>query len=532
MAADASRSERPTILLRTDEHEVVAEAIQALRGEPALYQRDGELVRVTRGQPPRQSVVRSSECVRIERLPSAALRELLAARVRFVRIGKDEQEKAAHPPDWLVSEVLARGHWPGIRVLTGVTTTPLLRPDGTILQTSGYDAATGLLYEPAGDHVAIHDHPSAEDARYALEELQELVVDFPFAKAGHQAVYLAALLTPFARHAFAGPAPLFVIDANTPGTGKSLLADVIGMITSGQPMARMPYVKSDDEMRKRITAVAQQGDRLCLIDNVAGVLGGPSLDAALTSVSWRDRILGESKTTREVALNAVWYATGNNIVLGADTGRRALHIRLESPLERPEERRGFAHPDLLRWIGLHRGAYVRAVLTILRAYYVAGQPPVDLQSFGSYEQWSKHVRAPLVWCGCPDPCSTRSELLSVADHENELVRRAVTTLAELITEPGGLTSNELVEKIRRAPTDKYKSVLAEWVGKTDDGGAPQPRAFGMKLRHVRGRVVAGMRVEKAGDRWLVRKDADSDSGASGGSRSGSPARPGSEDTPP
>jgi hypothetical protein len=38
-------------------------------------------------------------------------------------------------------------------------------------------------------------------------------------------------------------------------------------------------------------------------------------------------------------LRIIWYATGNNCQLKADTARRVCHIRLESPDERPELRR-------------------------------------------------------------------------------------------------------------------------------------------------------------------------------------------------
>jgi hypothetical protein len=39
-------------------------------------------------------------------------------------------------------------HAPNLKNLHGVTHTPMLRPDGTILSTPGYDTATGFLYLP------------------------------------------------------------------------------------------------------------------------------------------------------------------------------------------------------------------------------------------------------------------------------------------------------------------------------------------------------------------------------------------------
>ena len=133
------------------------------------------------------------------------------------------------------------------------------------------------------------------------------------------------------------------MDANVRGCGKSLLADVTGVITAGRSMARMTQPRDEDEFRKRITSLAMAGESLILIDNVAGALGGASLDAALTATTWSGRILGRSEMASNLLLFATWYATGNNVVLL----RRTLHVLLESPEENPEERTGFNHPDLL-----------------------------------------------------------------------------------------------------------------------------------------------------------------------------------------
>ena len=89
-----------------------------------------------------------------------------------------------------------------------------------------------------------------------------MTVDFPFAKPEHRAAWLAFVLTPLARHAFSGPSPLFLIDANTRGSGKSLLADVGGILATGTTLARMSNPRDDEECRKRITALALAGDSM------------------------------------------------------------------------------------------------------------------------------------------------------------------------------------------------------------------------------------------------------------------------------
>ena len=133
-----------------------------------------------------------------------------------------------------VAAVDARGDWPELRPLEGIVCSPTLRPDGSILCEAGYDAATGLYYVPHGERIELIPNPTWDDARKACSALLEVVRDFPFASDGHRAAWLALVLTPLAWHAFYGPAPLHLIDANTRGSGKSLLADVAALSRAGE----------------------------------------------------------------------------------------------------------------------------------------------------------------------------------------------------------------------------------------------------------------------------------------------------------
>ena len=165
-------------------------------------------------------------------------------------------------------------------------------------------------------------------------------------------------------------------------------------------------LRDDTETEKRITAHLCSGQRVILLDNVAGTMGGPALDAALTADIWAGRILGQSALV-EVPNRATWIATGNNVAIRGDLSRRTLRCYLDVDTERPEERQGFNRPDLLGYVRKHRGRLVGACLTILRAYIRAGRPELGLCPMGSFEEWSKTVRAALVWTGADDPYLTR-----------------------------------------------------------------------------------------------------------------------------
>src|SRR5262249_57154066 len=61
--------------------------------------------------------------------------------------GKGERKMDCPPPLDAVRALLAREVWPReIVPIVGITETPVMRPDGSILDTPGYDAATRLVY--------------------------------------------------------------------------------------------------------------------------------------------------------------------------------------------------------------------------------------------------------------------------------------------------------------------------------------------------------------------------------------------------
>ena len=332
---------------------------------------------------------------KIEPVPAPDLR------IRLTRVAQWQQIKVAanetklvpaHPAKWLVEGVLALGKYSGVRHLEAVINSPVLRPDGSILDTAGYDPSTALLFDPLTSYPPLSTALTLDDAVKAAAELTAAVCDFPFAKPVHQAAWLASVLTPLARFAFEGAAPCFVADANIRGAGKGLLLDVAAIIALGRDLARAPYTVDDDEMRKSITSFALAGERMVLFDNLFGLFGGAALDVAFTSTEWQGRILGRSEQPR-LPLLTTWYATGNNVVVRADTSRRICCIRIESPEERPEDREGFRHPNLLAWVRAQRGRLLAAALTMLAAYCRVGRPDMRLKNPGAPTRAGPHLSA-------------------------------------------------------------------------------------------------------------------------------------------
>jgi hypothetical protein len=497
---------RPVITITTEEHLVNAEAVAALTRDGNIYQRGGLLSRVLRDVSPAGKGIRRPLSPRIEPLPPPLLRERMAANARWITRKETKDgvsEVSGRPPGWCVAAVHAWGSWNGIRPLDAVVDYPVLRPDGTILCRPGYDHETGLLLEPGGAFPEIPDCPTRNAALAARDSLLEVVGDFPFGRPVHRAAWLAGLLTPLARFAFSGPAPLFLVDSNVRGAGKGLLLDCVSRIVTGERFTVAAYTSDENELRKRITSLALAGDRLVLFDNLDGAFGNGVLDAALTGMAWKDRVLGINKMA-EAPLYMTWYATGNNVLVAADTARRICHVRLESPEEKPEERDDFVRTDLLAWVGSQRGRLLTAALTILRAYFFAGRPDMGLPAWGSFQEWSRLVRAAVVWTDLPDPGQTRLLLQESADVGAESMAVILQCVEGLDPERRGLTSAQIIQRVKDAPEANadLRDALEGLLGKLE------ARLLGNKLRTYRRRVFRGRYVDQAGiqhqaARWAV-----------------------------
>ncbi len=479
-----------------------------------VYQRGGVLVHVVFDNVAKTGGTTLPEAVpQIRPLPKSIVRERITQAVQLVEeIRTDDgiEHKPKRPPDWLVQAVHQRGDYgTTVRHLAGITRTPTLRVDGTVIQLRGHDEQTGLLYQPDCKFPAVPANPTQEDAARAAVALSEVVADFPFESNAHRSIWLACVLTLLARPAIDGPCPLFVFDANTRGAGKSLLADVAGIVSHGHVMARKTWPTKDSEVGKVVTSVALEAWPTILFDNVATTLGGPSLDAALTATVWQDRLLGESRTTGQLPLTTVWIATGNNVELAADTARRTLLARLESLDEHPEDRTTFRHPDLKQWVRRQRPRLAVAGLTVLRAFLAAGRPEVGLTPWGSFEVWSSLIRGAIVFAGQSDPWQTRDTVRD-SDRSAELLRLLHAGIEEADVDGKGVTTAE-VERLLSHAVDQPSA--DQWptlrIAMTElCGSKVLSRTIGYELRKIRGRVCAGKRLESRPGhggvkRWFV-----------------------------
>jgi Uncharacterized conserved protein len=379
--------------------------------KPEIFQRGRDLVRVVPDQ---------EGTPHLETLDVATLRSHAQARLECVREKEtkdDVEEVPANVSRDVSSYILTAEAWP-FPWLNGVTTTPHFDNEGKPIFTPGYSPASRLYlhltdYQPEN----IPETPTAQEVEAARSLiLNELMADFPFADEASRCHAVCFALLPTVRSMISGPTPAHAFDASTPGTGKSLLAEVLTVSATGQKPKVMSEGGNDDEWRKRITSALIDSPPGILIDNVNRMLDSGALSAAFTSQMWSDRLLGQSKNVSVINL-ASWAITGNNIRTSKELARRLLWIRLDAKMERPWERTDFKHPQIVKWAEDNRQRIMHALLTLVRHWIAQGRPQPHT-TLGSFEAWSNVVGGVVTAAGIPGFLGNVNQFYDLADAES------------------------------------------------------------------------------------------------------------------
>jgi hypothetical protein len=396
------------------------------------------------------------------------------------------------PPLQLVRMVLSRDRrWVFPRI-SGIITTPILRADGSLLATPGYDPRSELYLLPGLQLPPIPGRPTREQAEAALKTLKSLFAEFSFQRKDLDcSIAISGLLTALLRGSLP-TAPVYLIAADTPGTGKSYLVDVIAMVADGRLCPVITASKNAEETEKRFGSVLLDGVPIVSLDNCTHDLGGEMLCQITERPVVKIRILGRSEMP-SCECHTALFATGNNITFRGDMVRRGLKCYLEAWDERPELRE--FQQDALEIAAASRGAYVAAALTIVRAYFAAGSPSV-CKPFGSYAAWSRMIRSPLVWLGESDPTESIDEIRE-EDSELANIREFFELWIAYDLDLGtDYTTARIIEAAcpPHSPSNyapqTFKQLLLRVAAAKSAPDAVSPDRLGWWLRRISGRIVS------------------------------------------
>ena len=274
----------------------------------------------------------------------------------------------------------------------------------------------------------IPDKPTDANARAALELIRETFCTFCFADAetvpdaatGTERIdtskppgkdesgFLAALLTAVCRPSLhlAPGILLRAASVSGAGAGKGLLARCISIVAFGREPHAVTGGGSNEELEKRIAAELIEGSPVLFLDNLNNrSLKSDLLASAITERPARVRLLGKSQMM-PLNATALVILTGNGLSLAEDLARRFITVDFDPRTEDPEARQ-FA-TDIRAEVTDKRVELLAAALTIWRW----GRLCRDLEQgrpLGSFEQWCRWVRDPLLTLGCSDPAKLVSE---------------------------------------------------------------------------------------------------------------------------
>jgi hypothetical protein len=321
-----------------------------------------------------------------------------------------------------------RGQW-RLPPLNGIATAPLLQDNGAINGTEGYDFASGMWCENVPDLKAlVPERPMKEDAAAALRLIRNTFKTFCFSDAEmidgvaggvplvdqnkppgrDESSFLMALLTAVCRPSLhlAPGVLLRAASMSGAGAGKGLLARCICIIAFGREPHAVTAGATAEEMEKRIAAELIEGSPTLFLDNLNNIAFKSNLLAsAITERPARVRLLGRSQM---VPLNASAFVilTGNGVTVSEDLARRFIAVDFDPRTEDPESR-AFT-TDIRAEVMARRSELLAALLTIWRWGRIAIEIEAGLP-LGSFAQWCRWIRDPLLALGCQDPAESVGE---------------------------------------------------------------------------------------------------------------------------
>ena len=466
--------------------------------ECGVYQRGGFLVEISTVPMDTKGVIeRKKNSHVITDVATARLRELGSRYSHWRKYdNRSNKLKRVDCPRDVAETLSARNSWK-IPVLSAVLGSPTILRNGDIISEPGYNKETGIFLHINEWKKLKKQKPTQQEAIKAREFIEDAVGEFPFVDEANRSTWVAALLTSLIRWDLRS-APFFGFDAPTAGSGKSLLAELIGYLVNGVYPPALNKPKNDEEIRKSLLSVLMAGDSVLLIDNISYAISGDELCSIATSEYYRDRVLGQNRLVT-VSTKSTIMMTGNNLVVKGDLTRRILISRLDPEVEKPEDR--VFKRDVRKYVADNRQLIVNAALTILRAYALANRPDMKLSSFGSFEEWTHCVRAPLVWAGGTDPCETLKRVQK-SDPEREQLSSFLNIWYDIYGEEdvmvrtftGEISSQgteNLDEKVTNDQRIALKDALLSIAG---DGNKVNSRRLGRKILAWEGRVCNNLKI--------------------------------------
>jgi hypothetical protein len=432
----------------------------------------------------------------LDPISAGGLYDRLARAVSWIRV-TDGGDKAASVPRRLIPPLLEAPGVPIPTVEEVVTIPAFVGPDFMWVNSPGFDAGTGTLF--VGSHLdvaEVADVPSAEDIQAARKTIDGWLIEFPFADRTARAHAIALLITLVVRPAVTGHTPMFVIEASTPGTGKTTLAEVVCLAATGVAPISKRYSRDGEEMAKRAASWVECAYSAVLLDDVARITGDSAnvLSSLITTGGIEVRAMRELRMAGG-RWSGILIATGNNIALAEEMPRKICRVRLDSP-EDPTTRQ-FRRTDIHAWTLEHRAEILRSVVTLVSAWKAIGRPHGP-NTRPSFNEWAGVVGGILSCLNAQLSAAfldhgDLADMMTFGEGVDELRAFVQAWIADgRGVNDGGIPATDLVGVAEGA--DVFGAVMGD---KSDRSKASR---LGRHMKRQRGKTVLGHRITGVQDR--------------------------------
>ena len=260
----------------------------------------------------------------------------------------------------------------------------------------------------------------------AIEQVDDLFCDFPFATTADRTNLYATIVTRICRRSY-DIAPMCLFDKPKSGTGATLLANLVAVLTTGKKSERVTYCNGEMlEFEKRVAATCRAASGVVLLDNLSGVMASAMLAELLTADdSFTARDLGTSRNLTFNPRNFVIVGTANNVTMTAELANRTLPVRLNAGVERPDQRTGFRHPDVKDYLVDNLPRLRNCALSLVHHWLEQGKPPASElpQGLRRYPAWQRQTAAILEAAGLADFAGNTVEFEDRAITDAEAAQR-------------------------------------------------------------------------------------------------------------
>jgi hypothetical protein len=474
-------SEAYTVEVTTDIDVVMDETWEYLvkqNGQqwPDIMQRAGVLVRYSNPQRT------------LEAYPTGSLQMRMARTMEFFTTDAKGKEKPVEAPRKTAAHLVERTEHPGAPAVDLVARLPFLGKQRRLVTEPGYHADECVLLVPDLDvqPPQLHTDPDvrAQEVAAAVHFLlEDWWGDFttycgwdddPASRANA----LAFALTPFVRPYIDGATPMHICDAPDAGCGKSTVAELVGIITTGG-ISSTHLEKWGSEFKREVTSFLMEGKPIVWFDNEeSGSQVDSAMLAQLTSgLSWTGRVMGKTKMP-DLPIRNAWVMTGTNISFTKELADRGVLISLrpghDGVVIRHRNPKDLKHPDIEKWTREHRTAIVEAILVLIDNWTTGGVPwatpdgdviydPIEPENLmgSNHREWARCVGGIIRAAGIDGFLGNRSVMRDKMDSETSEIEGflgAVLGDANLVE----FVTSDLAERCGKQPLiDQLPQKLAE-----------------------------------------------------------------------